>query len=259
MIDIHNHIVPAVDDGAKNLDVSLSMLREGLKQQIDGYVFTPHYNRGKYENETVLKQYQLLKDLIIKEGLPITTAIGNELYLNEDNVSDMIGKKAYTLGDSQYVLVELPFTQFYPFHETLLYKLQLAGFKIVLAHIERYDYLVRHTNKLDDLLGRGILGQLSCKCILDSRTQKLAFDWIEKGYVQVVASDAHNITSRPVNSLKAYNIIVRQYGATVAETLFTTNPQLIIDDAPVIKETYKRQAFLKRVVDTLNRAGYTKN
>lgn len=247
MIDIHNHIVPAVDDGAKDIEISLSMLKEGLKQQIDGYVFTPHYNRGKYENKTVLEQFQRLNQLIESEGLPITTAIGNELYLNEDNVSDMISKKAYTLGDSQYVLVELPFTQFYPFHETLIYKLQLAGFKIVLAHIERYDYLVRHTDKLADLLDRGILGQLSCKCIIDSRTQKLAFDWIEKGYVQVVASDAHNISSRPINSLKAYQIITKQFGHKVADDLFTTNPQLVIDNGEIIKTNYKRKTFLKRV------------
>lgn len=228
MIDTHIHIIPEVDDGAASMEESMAMLAIAKEEGVEKIIATPHYKDGLSLNVDVLEQYELIR--VEAEKMGIVISLGNELYLCEEGVEALRDEYVYTMANSSYVLVELPFHHYYPFHEALLHQIQLRGFKIILAHIERYQAFRKHPEKLEALIKKGIYGQMNSRYVSERKTKKQAFKWIEAGYVHIVASDGHNPESRP-NSLKAaFEIVEEKYGSETALKLFNDNPAHVLED-----------------------------
>lgn len=244
MIDTHIHIVPSVDDGSNSIEVSLNMLRYAKDEGVTKMIVTPHYNIGLYENDGMEEAFDLLKRARDKHNIPIELYLGNEIYLNEENVHGLLADKGYRMAESHYALIELPFHYYYAFHDSLLYQLQTAGIKVVLAHVERYDTFQHKPEKLEAQIKRGIYGQMTSGYIAEKKTRKHALNWIGKGYIHIVASDGHNMTRRLPQMMTAYNIVESKFGKSVAKRLFIDNPQAIIDDcqliSPEIEEISKK-------------------
>lgn len=250
MIDTHIHLIPGVDDGATNLTISMEMLYIALQEGIDEMILTPHYYVPNYVSEDIDKQFQLLKSEISEKGLNIKIHLGNEVYLNEESIKGFEDGRARNLSNSSYVLMELPFNHFYPFHENLLYQLQLNGHYIILAHVERYRIFKSNPKKLEELIEKGYYGQLTSSFISNSKTTKIALEWIKSGYIHLVASDAHNNKKRPPQMKASYEIVSKKYGEDCAKLLFEENPRRIINNEPlkVPKIELKQSSFLKNIV-----------
>lgn len=230
MIDTHIHVVPGVDDGAKDMATAIEMLKLANDHGTDAMILTPHYNRGKYDNIGVKEAFDRLVEVKNKEQVGVDLYLGNEVYLNEENVEGVMEGHGFSMADTRYVLVELPFFQFYPFHENLIHELQLKGYKVIIAHIERYEYLHTKKDLLKSLIERGAYGQLSAKHLLTWRNRRQAMKWIKEGKVHIIASDGHGVNHRRPLMDTAYTHVSRKIGKEKADLLFTGNPGNIIKD-----------------------------
>lgn len=230
MIDTHIHIIPGVDDGAVDLEISKQMLRFSIAEGVTEMIATPHFKPPRYDNQEVFNQYKHLTEMIRLAELPIKVHLGNEIHLSQESMSGLALGQAKTMGDSHYLLIELPSYHFYPFHEAMLSELLEAGYKIVLAHIERYPIFQNKPEKLGDFVKKGIYGQLSSMYIIERRSRKKAFSWLETGLIHIIASDGHNLNRRPPLLKKAYDLVSDHFSQETANILFKENPYAIIKD-----------------------------
>lgn len=238
MIDTHLHILYNVDDGAPSIEVAMEMLRVAVEDGVDEMILTPHYYKDKYDNQNVPKIFAELLEEIRNRGMHVKLHLGNEIYLNEESVNNLKNGLAFTLSDSDYLLIELPFYQIYPFHEKLLLELQLEGYKIVIAHIERYDFLHGKTNLLKSFVERGMYGQLTAKFLNSRKTSRKGLKWIKEGKVHLIASDAHNVSKRPPLLSESYKYVEKKLGSDCAKLLFENNPRKIIENSARL-DSYK--------------------
>lgn len=229
MIDTHIHILPNVDDGPKMMSESVEMAKMAIDEGITEMIVTPHYKRPGYINEKVPDAYEALKNELAKQNLNLKLYLGNEIYLSEDNVMDLLEKKAYTLNDGPYVLVELPFRHYFPFHDALLHQLQLKGYKVILAHVERYEVLINQPHRIKELVERNMYIQLTSNALLNKKTRKIGLKWIRAGWVHLISTDAHGVTGRKPSIKKAYNLVLEKTGKEHADLLFVHNPKAVLN------------------------------
>ncbi len=201
-VDLHCHVLPAMDDGCKTCKESAGLMMESYRQGIYGIVATPHY----YPKESVvqflqrrLDAYETLMAYTRQRGLKVPAlCLGAEVaYRSGIAQEPLLDKLCY--GKSEYLLLELPFAKW---PSSLLTELQeiilVRGLKPVIAHLERYmHYQDRKT--LAELFHMDVMIQMNAEYFLDHRTQGKARKLIANGTVQVLGSDSHNLDSRPPN------------------------------------------------------------
>ena len=200
--DLHCHVLPGMDDGCRNCEESVRLLQESVRQNVWGIAATPHY----YPSETVtsfLERREAACDRLM-EYLQETDADVPELCLGAEVAyrsgiarEPMLEQLCY--GRSDYLLLELPFG---PWRGSVLDEIEeiclVRGMVPVIAHIERY---VRFQNRetLTRLFDMDILIQMNAEYYLNMRSRGRAKRLLEKGRVQVMGSDSHNMDFRPPN------------------------------------------------------------
>ena len=240
MIDTHIHLIPGVDDGAKDLAEAARMLAFASNEGVNEMILTPHFNSTLYRDKNVEKAFKLLTDYIASQKLEMKIHLGNEIYLNEEDYACIKNGQAHTMGDSRYLLLELPFFHFYPFHEMMIQELQCSEYKIVLAHAERYAVFEKKPEKLRELVKNGVYMQMTSAYIMDKKTRKKALKWVEDGLVHMVASDGHDVEGRPPVMKMAFEIVAGTFGNPCAERLFNDNPGLLIEDRELMAAPIKK-------------------
>lgn len=234
MIDTHIHVVPGVDDGPKDLDLAVQMLNMAINEGVNEMIVTPHFNLPVYSNQNVEKQFNILSHYIMSESIDFKIHLGNEIYLSEESMEGIKNGQANTMANSRYLLLELPYYHFYPFHEWMIAELHERGYEIILAHVERYQIFTNKPEKLKELVGNGIYTQITSRYIMEKKNRNHALKLINDGLIHVVASDGHDILRRPPVMKEAYQIVSRAFGESSAQTLFINNPKLIIENRELI-------------------------
>lgn len=230
LIDTHIHMVPGVDDGAKDMDTAIQMLEVAINEGVDEMILTPHFNLPVYNNQNVAKNYNLLNQYVLTQNIDFKIHLGNEIYLSEEDIAGIKNGQAHTMGDTRYLLIELPLYHFYPFHEVMIYDLQNNGYKIVIAHVERYQIFKKEPEKLHEFVNHGICTQITSSYIMNKKTRRRALELIKSGLIHIVASDGHGIDWRPPVMKMAYDIVAKAFGQHCAHILFVENPKLMIED-----------------------------
>lgn len=230
LIDTHIHMVPGVDDGAKDMDTAILMLEAAIHEGVDEMILTPHFNLPVYNNQNVIEHYNLLKEYVLTKKISFKMHLGNEIYLSEEDIAGIKNGQANTMGNTRYLLVELPLYHFYPFHEIMIRDLQNNGYKIVIAHVERYQIFKKEPEKLQELVNNGICTQITSSYIMNKKTRKRALELIKSGLIHIVASDGHGIDWRPPVMKMAYDTVSKAFGQHCAHILFVENPKLMIED-----------------------------
>jgi len=236
LADMHTHILPGVDDGAKTWDDALKMLEQQVKNGVTQVVLTPHFSgRSLVEKQTVLEGMAKLKAAAAKAKLNITLHEGHEvMYVNAFN--ELLDRREYcTLAGSRYVLVELPLT-YMNMPVQLLDDVFLSGVTPVLAHAERVAQLTGDMNAFESLCGCGVIVQVNAEALtdgIDRKTTKFVHKLIKNGLVHIIASDCHNFTDRQVNLGEAAAFVRKKFGEATAEKLFWENPMKIINNEDI--------------------------
>lgn len=257
MIDVHIHMIPGVDDGAQDMTMSMAMVASAMEQGVDEMILTPHHFVPNFVCDKIDEQFNLLKEEIRSAGIDFKIHLGNEIHANEESISGIEEGVARTMGESNYLLIELPPGHFYPFHEAMLFDLQMKGYRVLLAHVERYRVFRQNEGKLQDLISRGFYGQLSCRYVVERKTRKQALNWISQGYIHVIASDSHNTVRRPSLMKAAYDVVSKNFGTQCADQLLTENPRRIIQnkelvDIEVEKPKVSFKDIIRRVMERLS-------
>lgn len=201
-IDIHTHILPGVDDGAKDWETCLSMLVQSARHGVDAIIATPHYLPWKQkasakEVETLCVEAK--KKLFEKHGITMDIYPGNEIYYNVDAIHDLKAGKSLSLAGSRYVLVE--FQQGSPYQSfcRAVKEFRDGGYIPILAHIERCNCL-RNMEKMQELREMGALFQMNVEAFqggIFDKDSRWAKKCLKERKVDFLASDMHGTNHRP--------------------------------------------------------------
>ncbi|MCF7796829.1 MAG: hypothetical protein K9N11_01740 [Lentisphaeria bacterium] len=235
MIDIHNHIIPGVDDGAKSVDIALDMLREAQRQGVRHLVLTPHlYEPDILQGTQVWRERieqgsQKLFQAMQKADLEMSLEVRAEVRYQE-LLHKIISDLDVLIG-GRYLLLEFSFN-FVPNRiEDIIYDLVIDGITPILAHPERIVPWQNEPSKVLDLIRLGCLSQIDLGSVLGSlgkSSEKLARYLLEEDAVHLAGSDSHNLTSRPLLAKPGYDWLCDNYGQGLADKLLIENPERII-------------------------------
>lgn len=245
MIDCHTHILPGVDDGPDTLDEALAMARLAVAEGITHMIATPHYLPHRYDQQRVRPAYEALTAALEAEQLPLRLTLGNEAALDEEGLKAFADGICLPLGASGHALVELPYDRMYPVHEQWLYQLSLNGLVPVLAHVDRYPYLMAEPDKLRRMLITGCVSQMNASAILRQETRKPALAMIRSDLVHVVASDCHSLQNRPPALKAAFELVADEVGRPMAEDLFRDNGRRLLERQPLVRQWPQKAAERK--------------
>jgi len=241
MIDIHNHLIPNIDDGSDSLSLSRKLLEDAIDEGITDVCITPHfmkhgpYKTRKKELLTLFEQFK--KDT---EDLNVNLYLGNELYIDRELDELLADDEICRMNGSDYVLIEFPFEQYRREFDEYLYNVSL-NYRIIIAHPERYFYVKEDHDFVDRWLKEGYILQSNSTSLNSKESKKVIFDFIEKGKLSIIASDAHN-KYRPLSLKDAYDLISKKFSMEAADLLMETNPRRIIENKDIyrIPKTKKR-------------------
>lgn len=238
MIDIHSHILPGIDDGAKDITVSVDMLKKAVEDGITDMCVTPHYIHREVSNTTsvVTAEITKLRQLVGIMGLNLKLHMGNELYISHEIPELLKSGEVMSINNSRYVLVELPMSTVPAYTDKILFEIALLGYTTILAHPERNYEISEKPELLERWKAMGLIFQinsLSITGLFGKHVQKTALEFIEKGYVGAVATDCHTNRGRAPILSNARDIIIQRNGQETAQLLFETNPRNILDNKEV--------------------------
>lgn len=194
--DVHSHLIPGIDDGAKTMADTLVLLQGFIDLGFKKVITTPHVMSDFYKNtpDTILGGLEKVRAAIKAENMAIEIEAAAEYYL-DFHFEELIAKKeVLTFGDN-YVLFELSFMHEPSRIKEAIFDLQTAGYKPILAHVERYPYYHQKWEVLDDFRSRGCLFQLNTNSLSGQygpQVKKMAEDMIDRGWVNLLGSDCHH-------------------------------------------------------------------
>ncbi len=209
MIDLHSHILPGLDDGAANLEASLSMALMAVEEGIDTMVATPHVNQAyPVDADAMSAAVGALNVALARMELPLAVLPGAEIAVEMLSTLDDISLRRMSLGGGGCVLVESPYSGSVPFLEDMLFDLQVRGFRPVLAHPERSIAFRERPERLAGLVNRGVMACVNSGSLagrFGSNAKRMSLHFFQEGLVHAVASDSHDDRSRPPRLLEGFN------------------------------------------------------
>ncbi len=199
MIDIHTHILPHLDDGAKDTATAVAMLQAELAQGVDKVVLTSHFYGKRHSPQRFLeKRAEAFARL--KEKIPqgIELYLGAEVHFTGVNTAEYEELCRLAIGDTKFILIEFPFTTVWT--KSLMEKLSEfiyeTGYTPIIAHVERYREVQKKPSIVSELAEMGCLMQVNADSFLQKRERGLAFALLKRGWVHCIGSDTHDMAER---------------------------------------------------------------
>lgn len=235
MIDLHSHILPGIDDGAKTLEVALEMARIAVADGTTTLACTPHIYPGLYMNDSagIHAARDKLQQALDTYQIPLRLVVGADAHLVPELLDGLKSGRVPTLHGSRYFLLEPSHHVAPPQFEESVFQFMAAGYLPVITHPERLTWIEDHYGKFITLARRGAWLQLTAGAIV-GKFGKRARYWSERlladGVVHMIASDAHTISSRSPRMSDALPLLEKSLGAEETERLVRLRPQAILDN-----------------------------
>lgn len=233
MVDIHSHILPKLDDGSKNLSISLSMAKQAYDSGTRFLFATPHYIPGKFtcEKENLIEAIAKFREVLHDNNIPLNVDIGQEIYVIK-SIEHYIDRGDFSsLGNSDYYLLELPMLEFPDYIRDSLYEINISGKHAIIAHPERYIKVIKDTDILLPFIEDNVLFQMnsgSIAGIFGNKVQATAYQLLERRMISFVGSDAHNIYNRNTDLSMAYKETCKLVSKKYADQIFFKNAKFAI-------------------------------
>lgn len=214
IVDMHSHILPEMDDGAKSVEISLEMLSAEYNQGIRNVLLTPHFYPTEEDPEKFLARREMSAQKLVNN---IGNASVPNLFLGAEvafysGISHSKDIKKLCIMGTDFVMIEMPFCKWTDKEiEEIVSMRSALGVRPIIAHIERYiDF--QKNNVFSYLLENGILIQTNAEAFLEKKSCKTVTKLIKKGCIHCLGSDSHNLTSRKPNIQEAIPIIIDELG-----------------------------------------------
>lgn len=234
MIDIHTHILPEVDDGSPNMDISLMMAEAAARSGVGMIAATCHSNQEQFENfesERLRQRFEDLQQEIARERIPVELVRGMEIWSVGALREKIRSGRLIPLNRSRFYLVEVPFDMKPEEILEQLLEILALGKVPVLAHPERYYCVQDRPNWVYEWRMLGVLAQMNKGSIFGRfgpKTEKTAEVLLNHQMVNCIASDAHGIEYRTADLGSAREFLERHYSEEYAEFLLRRNPGQIL-------------------------------
>lgn len=227
-IDMHSHILPGVDDGAKDVEEMKKMLQIAYDEGIRCIIATPHHHphRGRAPVETLKKRAAILRQAAHEIDGPVQDIPGNGNIFRTGRCTKVKRRKDLIHDRREYVLVEFPPSQTYQYIRQGLQQLQFAGYEVILAHVERYHCIVEEPELAEELHDMGVNLQVNAGSITgDSgrKIKKFIEGLMDQDLVFCVGTDAHDTKKRPPKMKKAAKHVEKKYGEDYTRRIFYSN------------------------------------
>ena len=236
MIDIHCHLLYGVDDGAESLAEASKMMKIAYKAGVTDIIVTPHCNvpdsYGNYWNNEMDERFSSLCSLAKEYEIPINLHKGQEIFCTKRVPVLLQSGSLIPLASSKYILTEFGFNESPIFVFERTEELLKLGYKVIIAHPERYDFVIEDTEAAEILKNMGALLQINKGSILGSFGHKIkdtANALLRMKLADIVASDAHSAARRTTDLLPAYEYVCEYYSKEYADKLITENPMKITE------------------------------
>ena len=235
MIDIHNHVLPNVDDGSKSINMSLNMMKHAFEQGVTEVVNTTHFQHPLFlDIDNSLKEFESIKSSLQKKlyenDIFIKIHLGYEVYYYE-NLLKIIEQPLVTMGNGKYILIEFAPNNIPSSQKQTLFNLKMRGVTPIIAHPERYKEVQENFYLIYDWINSGCLIQIDCGSVLGlmgKKAKEASLSIIKEKCCHILASDAHNDTNRNFCIKDAYNIVKDIIGQKDADKLVFEHPSSII-------------------------------
>jgi protein-tyrosine phosphatase len=235
MIDIHSHILPGIDDGARSLDEALSMLRMAIDGGVTTQVLTPHIHMGRFDNtkQAIEQRFNVFRDKVNGANLPIKLLLGAELRIGPEIMAlaaadaipclgEVDGKKTFLL---EFPRNEIPFGS-----DNLVRWLLNKDYLPIIVHPERNSTFLHHRDKLQVFIDLGCPLQITASSLtgkFGANVQQMAEELLVAGKVSVIASDCHNLKGRSPDLFAGFNHAKSLIGQHKATALVNDMPKAL--------------------------------
>ena len=252
MTDLHCHLLPGLDDGAQDAAASIELLKLEYDSGIRQIALTSHFDGEKISISDFLKlrqaSYIKMKQAMANSGYTwndLNLKLGAEVLFSPNLCA--IEPEKLCIQDTPFMLLELP-TEIMPsyFKETI-YQLQARGITPIIAHIERYSYVMKDLPILCDWVDQGIYIQINARTILNNGSQaKLCLNLLKWNLCHVVASDAHSVHKRPPNLNAGLDAVSNRLGQSTANQLIRDADLIFNGNDPIAKKMHYPKKILGR-------------
>ena len=240
MIDLHNHLLPGIDDGAKQLEETLEFLRLARRDGMTAVTATPHMKPGVYDNTrasitaAIEKVHEAAKG---DEAGEVTLLPGAEVYFTADVAERFRRGELMTVADGgRYLLLELPYQQLPMRVDETIFQLRLAGVTPIMAHPERVAYYLEDLDRVEASVRLGALTQVTGASItgrFGSKAREFALRMLERDLIHILASDSHDVRYRPPTLSEARDVVARMRGEEAARRRVEDAPRAILEGREV--------------------------
>ncbi len=236
LIDLHCHLLPGIDDGPQTLDEAIALAKALVEDGVTHVVATPHVFPGRYDNKrsTIAVEYARFRGRLDELAIPLSTSFAGEVRLTPEVLDWLVmGELPFLAGEAVHqgapkaILLEMPDSQVPLGADRFCEVLVKQGITPVIAHPERNRGIVERPEQIRRFVEAGCQLQLTAASVIGqfgSRAHSTALFLLDQGWVQMVASDAHNLRGRAPRLQAAHAWLTTQYGRQVANDLTIHGP-----------------------------------
>lgn len=226
--DIHNHSLYGIDDGAKTREQAEAMIAASYAEGVRLLCLTPHHHASYYTSDPALIQarFSEIAAWAEKQFPDLRLFLGSEVFGYSEGLLAVQSGAAFTLAGGSVILFEFRDTVRFEYIRDRLAEAQALGYTPALAHAERYGCLYGNLSRVEELVRRRAYIQINASSLTKRfrfRERRFVKKLLKKGLVSIVASDAHNMVSRPPALRSAYDFVSKHYGERTADRLFYEN------------------------------------
>ena len=230
LIDIHCHVLPAVDDGPADLEEAVKILDESVRQGIRYMIMTPHYRKEIIEpsRQLVTESFHELQKEANERGIQIF--LGCEYFRDSEISENIRSERNVTLAGTPYLLIEFSARDSFSYIRNYTYNLKVEGYQPIIAHVERYDSCW-NVDKIRELKECGIGIQVNAATVLGKyglKNKKMSLKLMKNDLIDFIASDTHGTIRRAQNLKRCSEYVAKKMGTSYMNKIFYNNPSNIL-------------------------------
>ncbi|MGX7075320.1 tyrosine-protein phosphatase [Globicatella sanguinis] len=247
LVDIHSHLLPGVDDGAKDIENSIELAQVAVSEGVEHLILTPHHYNNQYVNHKydVIKATEELQRIYDRAGINLKVYPSQEIRIHHDLLDNILYKDDYLSLDARgkYYLIEMPTKSVPDYALDLLKEMIQQGMVPVIAHPERNHAFAKDIRLLYQFIEAGCLSQVTSHSYIGfygEKLRKISQEMIEHNLIHIISSDAHHLEYRPFNMQKAYEQVELDYDSRLAE-YFKHNAAAVFNGDDVVTMRPKKK------------------
>lgn len=234
-LDIHSHIIPGVDDGSRDMDMTIQMLAQAYEEGVRYMVATPHFYPGHKNTgaEKIEEAFSEVKQLAKSKFPDLELMLGNEIYYKDEAVTLLQEKTIHTMNGSRYILVEFNVGLEYKKIYQAVKLFTMKGYYPIIAHVERYAALFKQEELIKELINAGAYIQVNAETFLGGffdQYKKYCLGLANSGMVHFLGSDAHNTNDRRPIMEQAVKVLSKKIDSEYLENILVHNPKCFLNN-----------------------------